>query len=300
MNSKIKRREITALIDNIKEHSDRLTDFDSIPQLELNVIISKINRLHETTVILKYLLTRENNTDGSELVDELPVISELEEEDVEEVVTEETIPIVKLTPDVETEEDNNQENNSDVLEVVDDQEIDSSLEELNETNSTELEEDEEIIVEMEVDEADVEEESTELEEGEEIVVEMEFESEEEEISVNVDELLKTIKADELDNAPDVNEQYAGEEDNSISEQLQKQPISDLVSAIGLNERYLYANELFDGDLDIFKESLNHLNDLANIELAAQYFWSELGVKYNWDKENELVKALFNLVERRFI
>ncbi len=54
------RKEISYLIDNIKEHSDRVTEFDRIPQLELENILSKIKKLYEESIIFNYLYKQES------------------------------------------------------------------------------------------------------------------------------------------------------------------------------------------------------------------------------------------------
>jgi hypothetical protein len=49
-NSKI-RQEITTLINSIKEHYDTIGDKNRVPQLELNVILSKITKLYEKSIV---------------------------------------------------------------------------------------------------------------------------------------------------------------------------------------------------------------------------------------------------------
>lgn len=314
MDSKSKRKEITALIDNIKKHSDRLDDEKSIPMLELSVILSKINRLHETTVVLKYLLAKEQHHEEEEfgskefitstLIDSISEIASVEEE-VQVSLTEESLAEDEVIVDDSA--------------FQEDKIVEEKLEIVKE------EEEDEIYVEMEVDEEDVK--SIDLDVNEEIIVEMEVESESEEedyiqgeievdeseISslesltdkINIEEnkgvaeILKTLDQENISNLPDINEQYSEEEDKTLSDHLQKQPISDLVSAIGLNERYFYANELFNGDLEEFKNQLNRLNDSENFNVAQEKF-QQLALKLHWESNNEMVKALLQLVERRFL
>lgn len=313
MNSEIKRKDVTALIENIKKHSDRLTEYDEIPLLELSAILSKINRLHESTVVLKYLVAKESHKEDKIFSETGYFYPSNKSEDTKEAS--------KYVKDFKVEEA--QENvfpiNEQIVsgELAEDEEIVVEIEvDEEDVESTDLTDGEEIMVEMEVDEEDVE--STELEEGEEIVVEIEVEQDEsedvqvqdlvseEEVNIdeseeiNIEEVIQTLESEELGNLPDLNEQYAGEDDNSLSEQLQKQPIADLVSAIGLNERYLYANELFEGDLDLFKDALTKINEFDELSEAKTFFWDELSSKYNWEKDNPMTVALYNLVERRFV
>jgi hypothetical protein len=49
------RKEIESLIQNIKEHFDNALTQDHIPQLELDMVVSKIEKLHQKAIILNYL-----------------------------------------------------------------------------------------------------------------------------------------------------------------------------------------------------------------------------------------------------
>ncbi len=63
------RKEIAALIDSIKEHSDNIGENKYIPQLELESILSKIEKLYQKSILFNYLnsLPGEiDKTDGSE------------------------------------------------------------------------------------------------------------------------------------------------------------------------------------------------------------------------------------------
>ena len=54
MDIKAMRKEITELIDNIKLHSDELTDKPHIPQLELELIVSKIEKLYKKSIVFNF------------------------------------------------------------------------------------------------------------------------------------------------------------------------------------------------------------------------------------------------------
>lgn len=49
------RREIAQLIDSIKEHSDNIGTRKRIPQLELELILSKIKKLYEKSIVFNYV-----------------------------------------------------------------------------------------------------------------------------------------------------------------------------------------------------------------------------------------------------
>ena len=62
MDKQIFKKEISDLLNNIKEHLDNAIDHDHIPELELSLIINKIEKLHQKAIILQYL-TQNNSVD---------------------------------------------------------------------------------------------------------------------------------------------------------------------------------------------------------------------------------------------
>ncbi len=75
------RKEIAALINSIKEHSDNIGDSKYIPQLELESILHKIERLHERSIVFNYL-----NSLPEEMETEKPAEMEQEQEKTPEPV----------------------------------------------------------------------------------------------------------------------------------------------------------------------------------------------------------------------
>ena len=70
------RRSITALIDDIKYHSDSLTDLERLPVIQLKVILAKINKLNEKTTILLHYIEKKGKLSDSASVDEKEIIEE--------------------------------------------------------------------------------------------------------------------------------------------------------------------------------------------------------------------------------
>lgn len=87
-------------------------------------------------------------------------------------------------------------------------------------------------------------------------------------------------------------------DNSIASQLQRKTINDLRTAIGINERFLFLNDLFKGSMEKYNKSLSVLNEINNLDGAIIYM-HELQVELQWDENSLAYKKLMNLVERRF-
>lgn len=85
-----------------------------------------------------------------------------------------------------------------------------------------------------------------------------------------------------------------EERATLELALEQASISKLIDALTLNDRYLYANELFNKDMSAFNELVKTIDNSSSFNEAKQLF-SPLG----WDDENEHVLSFTSLVERRF-
>lgn len=89
------------------------------------------------------------------------------------------------------------------------------------------------------------------------------------------------------------------EDNSLAAHLQRQPVSDIKSAIMLNDRIMMINDLFKGSSERYTKAINELNEFPTLGGALVYM-SELRVEFQWDVESEAYLKLKELVERRFL
>jgi len=97
----------------------------------------------------------------------------------------------------------------------------------------------------------------------------------------------------------MNEKLASnKEDNSLASKIKQQHISDLKSAIGINEKFIFINELFDGSIQEFNTALSKLNSLAAYEEAV-LFLNILADQYHWKTDSDSVKKIEELVQRRF-
>ncbi len=92
-----------------------------------------------------------------------------------------------------------------------------------------------------------------------------------------------------------------EEDKSIGERMQKQPIANLKDAIGVNEKFLFINELFEGNIQDYQEAIAKLNDMEDARAAFDYL-NTLGVEYAWDgsRSADTIEKLARLVQRRHL
>ena len=202
------RQELNDLLENVVEHSQRYSGNRPIPSLEISFVFTKINKMQETLIILKYLLKEEEKQKKKASIasrEEKP--ANLVEEKIEEVIT-------------QTEK---------VIEEI----VEPIIEEK---------------IEKKEEDSEIENEATEKNNG-----------------ITVDQL----------------------------------PIAKLADSFSLNDRYLFANELFDKDMSAFNETVKSIDVSADFEEAKAILLKQ-GTDRGWDLENENVLAFTNLVERRFL
>ena len=85
----------------------------------------------------------------------------------------------------------------------------------------------------------------------------------------------------------------------LVEVLKETPVKDLRKAIGINDRFLFINELFRGDEAMYERSIKTINSF-NIYPEAEYWISrELKIKVGWSNDNPTVKHFDHLVKMRF-
>ena len=102
-----------------------------------------------------------------------------------------------------------------------------------------------------------------------------------------------------ENVPTLGDLLEKTEDNSLAARLQRKPVSDLISAIGINDKFLFLNELFGGSMEKYNKSIRSLNSFSTL-LGAKTYMSELQIEFQWDCDTDAYKKLADLVERRFI
>lgn len=82
----------------------------------------------------------------------------------------------------------------------------------------------------------------------------------------------------------------------MSTKLQNKPIGDLSKAIGINDKFLFIKELFNGDSARYSETINHLNSFSDLNDAIIY----LQDNFDWAESNEYAAKFIDLVRRKFI
>jgi hypothetical protein len=81
--------------------------------------------------------------------------------------------------------------------------------------------------------------------------------------------------------------------------LNDTPVRDLKKAIGVNDRYVFVNQLFRGDEAMYERSIKTINAFRILPEAEYWMERELKVKLGWDENSNLTRHFYQLVKRRF-
>ncbi len=83
---------------------------------------------------------------------------------------------------------------------------------------------------------------------------------------------------------------------SENDLLYSKPVDDVRKAMGINDRFLYQRELFEGNADLFNQTLDQLNRMTSFDDANNFLISN----FNWDQESEVSGLFLKIVKRRFL
>lgn len=90
-----------------------------------------------------------------------------------------------------------------------------------------------------------------------------------------------------------------EDKTELMHVLKDSPIRDLRKAIGINDQFVFINELFRGDEAMYERSIKTLNNFSIYPEAEYWMNRELKTKLGWNEDLESVKYFYQLVKRRF-
>jgi hypothetical protein len=116
------------------------------------------------------------------------------------------------------------------------------------------------------------------------------------------ELKEAVKAQSTAFNVDYEELFMFKAAADLSQKLSETPLKNLNKALGLNEKFLYINELFAGDVAKFQASVKILNEGKSFALARSHIESDLIEQFGWMKKQKKNLAIdfLKLVRRRYL
>jgi hypothetical protein len=85
----------------------------------------------------------------------------------------------------------------------------------------------------------------------------------------------------------------------FNQKMNETPVTNLKTAIGINDKFMFVNELFKGQMKEYDEMIAQINATMNIDMAIGILHAHL-VKYNSTEKTEIVAKLERFIQRRFM
>lgn len=82
----------------------------------------------------------------------------------------------------------------------------------------------------------------------------------------------------------------------LASKLKQHPIENLNKAIKLNDKVWFIKELFNGNADLYKETVNAINKMADMDEALTF----IEQNFSFDQDKESFKSFIEFVYRRFL
>lgn len=76
-------------------------------------------------------------------------------------------------------------------------------------------------------------------------------------------------------------------------------IGELSESLALNQRFMFAKELFDGNADLLKHALKSIDECKNFEGAVDLINTRFVTELGWEMDSEAVREFLQLVYRKF-
>jgi hypothetical protein len=97
----------------------------------------------------------------------------------------------------------------------------------------------------------------------------------------------------------INDKLKPGSQSELGSVLKGSPVKELRKAIGVNDRFVFINELFRGDEPMYERSIKTINNFRILPEAQYWMERELKIKLGWDDSRDIVQHFYQLVRRRF-
>ena len=116
------------------------------------------------------------------------------------------------------------------------------------------------------------------------------------LNMNGKELNEVI----ADNKPSLNDRLKSENVELAVRINGTTQVKDLTKAIDINDKFLFINELFRGDRNMYDRSIKTINECSDLVSAEYWIERELKIKLGWQERDNTVQQFYQLVKKRFL
>ena len=86
---------------------------------------------------------------------------------------------------------------------------------------------------------------------------------------------------------------------TLAELQEEQKIESVFEAISINHRYMFLQELFDGNNELFTTALKDIDVCSTFDEAVEALVQNYAKEFYWDMNSDEVKELLKVVYRKF-
>lgn len=97
----------------------------------------------------------------------------------------------------------------------------------------------------------------------------------------------------------LNEKLQSKDKQTLADKLAKSGGKSIMKMLTLNQRFMFVNELFEGNQNQFLSAIEQIDGMDNYKEASSHVKKSFADKYDWDMETEEVQEFMELVEKRF-
>ncbi|WP_420580054.1 hypothetical protein [Reichenbachiella sp.] len=124
----------------------------------------------------------------------------------------------------------------------------------------------------------------------------EFEPIEEETESESDNINQQFKGD----IKTLNQQYEEKEKSkTVAAVLETKSLSNLKNNININQRYMFVNDLFEGNDRDYETAMDEVEDCDSFDSSVELLVQNYAKKYTWDMNSDEVKELLKVIFKRF-
>jgi hypothetical protein len=107
------------------------------------------------------------------------------------------------------------------------------------------------------------------------------------------------KTPQPENQGILNERFDHKNSDMLVEKLRRQRVEDLKKSMSINQRFMFVNTLFHGDIQKFDETIIYLNQCPSREDAMDYIEKNCFQKHGWDIETEEVQEFLDMLDKLY-
>ncbi len=296
MGINIIKGEIQIIIDTLAEQYAVINQQSGkIPQIELDIVMANIRKLYERLCDLNKLNSADMKAVADEVLEKIHE-AEPEPEEIKEIQPEseqkETLTEKKIIEISMAEKE--------IIPVeVQEEKVETVPPEINLEKTKEIIFDLKDIMEEEITDSEVIEKTIEP-----AAVEVKPARSGKKTKDNIDLFSLSEKetlADKFKETPkSMHDKIANEKpDKTLADKIGKATIENLKTAIGINDKFLFINELFKGDIQEYNKTIDKLNSYSTLE-ECTVFLDELKSKFNWAEKPDACQKLEDMLIRKFL